>query len=55
MRDEQFRFANLQTAPDEISVKDEVRDMWKPAYTEPGLLPQLTMPGVQLSTDLVRR
>lgn len=34
-------------------VPDEVIDFWEPPYTEPGIPPMLTMPGVQLSNDLV--
>lgn len=35
---------------------DDIRDMWKPSCTEAtGIPPLLTMPGVQLSTDLVCR
>lgn len=37
----------------EIKVPDDVKDMWAPPHTEPGIPPLLTMPGVQSPNDLV--
>lgn len=37
----------------QINVSDEVKDFWEPPYTEPGVPPLLTMPGVQSANDLV--
>lgn len=37
----------------DIKVADEVKDMWAPPHTEPGIPPLLTMPGVQSPNDLV--
>lgn len=45
-----FSFINSQK---EIKVPDNVKDMWAPPHTEPGIPPLLTMPGVQSPNDLV--
>lgn len=36
------------------NVPDEVRDFWRPACVEIGIPPMLTMPGVQMTNDLVK-
>ncbi|XP_055856607.1 trafficking protein particle complex subunit 12 [Episyrphus balteatus] len=37
---------------DDLKVPDEVRNFWEPPFTEPGIPPHLTMPGVMSPNDL---
>lgn len=46
-------FLGTSLQQNEINVSDEVKDMWEPAHTEPGIPPLLTMPGVHSPNDLV--
>lgn len=45
-------FLGTSLQQNEINVSDEVKDMWEPAHTEPGIPPLLTMPGVHSPNDL---
>lgn len=56
MRDVNYNNCFQASPGDQESVSDDVRDMWKPSCTETVGMPLLlTMPGVQLSADLVCR
>lgn len=46
-------FLGTSLQQNEINVSDEVKDMWEPPHTEPGIPPLLTMPGVHSPNDLV--
>lgn len=37
---------------DDLKVPDDVRNFWEPPFTEPGIPPHLTMPGVMSANDL---